>query len=511
MKTLKYITILLFITDLFTFQSCYEDKGNYNYQDIGSIKVEQPGDIQESSFSQSIMQDDTLKIVPILNLNKLKESDLVFVWDYAVRSAKNPKFIELSRERNLKAKCIMVTGQYDLRLKITDVNTDVSTYAYYILTVNSVTTRSMMLLCKVSENEYDISTCPLDAMRGSIVYQIGKDLYSARNGRTLKNAVKLVYWNNLKSEQLLWALQENGGETLSGFDLTYHGDAKDWFFETPVNIRPTNIYGDVKGKEYFILSDGGIYFVDNQLAPPFKARMREKVSDNLDYKVQAAAYISVNKARRYAFWDEKNSRFLQWDYNAGSLITFKSPDLVADPNNFDPNNLEGMTPLYLGGGFDGARSGGSASYSFFKGTDGNIHMYTFTGTATSIAPKEHRILDASIGLDRADCICAFSMYHMIYYAIDNVVYVFEPNSPIGAHRAVYTDPDDKMRFISMVSNLNFSQLFVSGNKNGVGYMYRMYMDASGDLTEPSTSRPEVIQQVGPFREIKNMEILFKDY
>ncbi len=502
MKTFRNIMMGLGMCSLLTVQSCYKDKGDYDYRDIGQVVVEQPMGVTESSVSQIVMQDDTLRVVPVLKITNIAEEDLEFLWDLAPANSKDPVFEELSREKVLEVVCKAAANKYDLRFRATDKHTGVSTYAYYNLVVNSVTTRCLLLLCKAGGNQFDISSCPIQPTRG----EVGKDLYSTRNGSLLQDMHKLVYWNNIHGEQFLWGLQKNGGVTLSAFDLTYHGDAGEWFFEKPEVIRPTNIYGDVDGNDYFFLSDGGLYYLDNELAPPFKARMREKVSDDRGYEVEAAANVAVRKKRRYAFWDKLNGRFLQWSTVDQALTTFEAPDLQANPKSFDPNAMQGYTPLFLGDGID------KKSYNFFKGPDGQVHMFCFTGTGNNILPGEHRILDAAIGLDKADCIWAHRRFDMIYYAIDNVIYVFEPNSPIGAHRPVYTDPDNNMRFVEMFSYDSYeTKLYVAGNSGSQGYVYRLYLDDSGDLTQPTEYQKEVVEKVGPFSEIVDMEYLLKDY
>lgn len=502
MKTFRNIMLSLGVCSLFLLHSCYEDKGNYDYKEIGKIVVEQPFGVTESSSSQIVMQDDTLRVVPVLKLTNLTDEELEFRWDLAPANSRDPNFEELSHDRILNVVCKAAANKYDLRLCVTDKNTGVSTYAYYNLIVNSVTTRCLLLLCKAGENQFDISSCPIQSTRG----EVGKDLYSARNGGLLQDMEKLVYWNNIHGEQFLWGLQTNGGVTLSAFDLTYHGDAGEWFFEKPAVIHPTNIYGDVDGNDYFFLSDGGLYYLDNDLTPPFKARMREKVSDDKDYYVEAAANVAVRKRRRYAFWDKLNGRFLQWSYVDKALITFDVPDLAANPRTFDPNDMKGYTPLFLGDGID------KKSYNFFLGPDGRVHMFCFTGTGSNILPGEHRVLDAGVELDKADCIWAHRRFDMIYYAIDNVIYVFEPNSPIGAHRAVYTDPDSQMRFVDMFSYDSYeTKIYVAGNSGKEGYLYRLFLDDSGDLTQPTEYQKEVVEKVGPFSEIVDMEYLLKDY
>ena len=112
MKTLKYYIPLLWVSVLFILQSCYKDKGNYDYTEISKIVIDQDYDIPESSASQMITQDDTLKIIPLITLNGIKEGDLEYLWDCALQNTQNPQFTELSRERDLNIKC---TLQSDIR------------------------------------------------------------------------------------------------------------------------------------------------------------------------------------------------------------------------------------------------------------------------------------------------------------------------------------------------------------------------------------------------------------
>lgn len=504
MKTWNCIIVVFFTFCLLALQSCYEDEGNYKYKDIGSVVIEMDNDIRESSSSQVVWQNEPLKVVPIIKLNGLEKDDLEFLWDCALKNVSNPKFTELSTEQNLDYVCKLLAGTYDLRLCVTDKNTGVSTYAYYTMTVYDVTDRTVLLLCKEGANDYDIYTCPMDAQRGVMVYKNGEKLYSETNGHTIKDANKLVFWYNLHKESFLWVLKSNGGETLSAFDFTSHGDATEWFFEEPAVIRPTDILGDVNGKEYFILSDGGVYFVDNNLAPPFKARNKAQVSDGSDYYIEEAAYLQTFAARRYAFWDKKNSRFLQWDYSAYCLKPFAAVDLAADPDSFDPNEMQGMTPVCFGS-YDGGRYNPACSYNFFKDQSGKIHMYTFKGSATTINPDKHKVMNPAMGLDRASCILPFGYYNVIYYAIDNAIYVYDPNVPVNSFHPIYVDDDPDVQFTGMICRYNYGTLFVSAKKGNQYYVYRIYVEASGD---PDPSKE--VKAVGPFPEIVDMEILLRN-
>ena len=69
-----------------------------------------------------------------------------------------------------------------------------------------------------------------------------------------------------------------------------------------------------------------------------------------------------------------------------------------------------------------------------------------------------------------------------------------------------------MRFVEMFSYDSYeTKLYVAGNSGSQGYVYRLYLDDSGDLTQPTEYQKEVVEKVGPFSEIVDMEYLLKDY
>lgn len=70
---------LIYILALLLFVSCYDDKGNYDYEDINTVAVE-----LDELYSVRLDKDTTLTIVPRLSqLLQKDDENLSYVWLYS--------------------------------------------------------------------------------------------------------------------------------------------------------------------------------------------------------------------------------------------------------------------------------------------------------------------------------------------------------------------------------------------------------------------------------------------
>lgn len=495
----KILNAVIVTITVVSISSCYEDKGNYNYTDVGSIVVE----YKKTSSMHSVMMNNEIEINPDIITTGFNEENFDYCWDISIETVKNPEMKVLSRSKVFKEVVREPANKYDLRLTITDRKTGIQAYGMYKLTVLSYTTRCFLLACKAPNGEYDISAAPISDTRG----EVGQNLFSmANDGKTIKDLTNIVYLNNISSEQFLYVCQKDGGCTLSPIDLTYFGDHKSWFFETPEIVKPTTILGDADGKDYFILSDGGVYYIDNNLKPPFKARLREAMPDGTQYYCRTAARVrNRTKALGYGFWDELNHRFLTWEKSKKKLATIDAVQGVFDPNAIPKN----QTPIYLGDGSE------NLSYSIFKDENNALHFYIFKNTSTSTStvtfiPFQYKKVTTTYGIEKSTTICPSRKIDVIYYAIDNVIYCFDPVS--NKNFEFYRDEDTNMRFGELYSIDKYDgNIYAYANSGDKGYFYRIYANAAGELASPSETRPIPWDKVGPYANITEMEYLLKDY
>lgn len=497
MKKQNIYKALILALGIFVLNACYEDKGNYKYTDIGKVTVK----VASDQALQRIMMGQNLTVTPDYKPEGVARENLSFLWDIVLEGETDPTYKVLSTEEILDVPIVEAPGKYSLRLGITNEVTGVTYYAYYMVEVTTALSRSFFLLCEVGNNQYDIEAAPDFPTIGSVVH----NLYSSINGQYIQGARKIIYKNNfLKYEDFLWILQDDGGQTLSPVDLTYHGDATSWFFEAPAVVRPLAILGDAMGMSYFMVTNGNLYYINN-LTTPFKAGMPIATRDEKEYNITGVATImNANKYEDYAFWDQTGKRFLHWQSTTKTLETLEAVD-----GAFDPNTMGNMTPFFMG---DGVKD---RSYNFMKDEAGKVHLYAFNNASknyskVTIAPFKHIQLRDELEFSRATALCSSRRIELIYYAVDNTIYVYDPM--LNERRPIYTDKDENMRFVELYSKDAYdNRLIAAGNSGDKGYFYRLYLNLAGDLQEPTEKQPQPWEQLGPYPKIIDMEYKYKAY
>lgn len=493
----KIYRAIVLVLGVLVLNACYEDKGNYKYTDIGKVTVKIPSD----QIVQRIMMGKNLTLTPNYIMEGVNKEDLSFVWDIVLEGETDPKYKVLSEQEILDVPIVEAPGKYSLRLAITNQVTDVTYYGYYMVEVTTALSRSFFLLCEVGENQYDIEAAPDLPTIGTAVH----NLYSSINGEYIRGARKIIYKNNsLKYEDFLWILQDNGGQTLSPVNLTFLRDATSWFFEAPAVVKPLAILGDVMGVNYYIVANGSLYYIYN-LTTPFKAGMPIATRDEKPYHITGVATVmNASKYEDYAFWDQTGKRFLHWQSTTKKLETLEPVD-----GAFDPNKPGNMTPFFMG---DGVKD---RSYNFMKDEAGKVHMFVFSNTSktynkVTIAPYKHTELKNELEFARTTAICASRRLDLVYYAVDNIIYVYDPM--LNERRVLFKDTDENMRFVKLYSKDAYdNRLIAAGNSGNKGYFYRLYLNPAGDLQALTQTQPQPWEQLGNYPKIVDMEYKYKAY
>ena len=497
---MKQIFYLLFVF-LLLLQSCYEDKGNYDYQPVSRLEVSR-GENSESYYR--VMMGSEIQITPDIQLNGVAEENLQYEWQVFSKS-ENMEGKLLSTEQNLNAAIVERPGDYNIRFKVTDTATGLSSYLTYELQVTDGLSMAFLLLCRVpnTADEYDISAANEYATIGNIV----RNVYSEVNGSTIKNATGLSYVTCArKKTDFLYLFKQHGGETLSSFDLAYQGDATDWFFEVPSDLSPTAMMGETyNGSHFLIVSNGGVYYIEGKYTP-YKARLRLELNDGTNYQV-APGYASLanfGEYKNYIFWDKTHHRFIQWNSYAREMQT-----IDAIENVFDPSQIGDMEPLFLVGGTT------NRCYCFMKDKAGNVHLYTFRNASNSYSnvvtePLEHVLLPASLEIDKATTMYQSNSVEGIYYAVDNYIYLF--NTLQKKRTPFYEDTDETTRFVKIFHKDKYSYtLFAAANRGNTGTFFRFMLDGSGNLVQPSDFLPQPWEEAGPYSEIVDMTYKYRDF
>ncbi len=503
MKKLTYLTSIL--AGMLSLASCYEDNGNYTYTDIGEIDFEITADT-------TVMYKNKLELEPQkVVCNGSAEEDYEWSWELAPDVSNDvPQYTELSHERKLSIPSLeQTTGNYYLRLSAIHRETEVRTMRYCRLTIDNGLSRVYLLLSRQADGNFDIDavTHPEGIVR--------LNQYSLRNERTIPQAERLFYVNSSFSyDERLYLAQTTGGQSLSPIDLSYQGEATDWFFEAPATIHVTGWYHDTAARDQFMINDGGIYYLNN-VNSPLKASLRETPVDNTDYYITGTgAMINSSGTGQYAFYDELNGRFLQWNASYGAYYIYAlstTPDIASAA--FDPQQID-MKLVHV---IDGKED---RLWFIFEDELGDYWLYTFKDASTAyynvaITPNEPPYkLDAATqaAFKQATAFEAVKTVNKFYYAVDNSIYIFNADTKKTEETPFYTDERTDMRF-SKIFYRDKDELEVTfaGNDKQGGHFYRALVDYQGRMAEPTEDEKEPFKTYNGFGQIIDFIYKYKAY
>lgn len=132
----------------FLLAGCYEDKGNYDYIEIGSVKID---NVEESYTFQKYQ---TLPVEPIITVDKIDEKKLEFQWEV------NGKVISTERVLAYEVMENFRPEPYICRLIVTNKTNDSKFTKQFNLMVVTPFYKGLTILSKVENEEAMLSYCP---------------------------------------------------------------------------------------------------------------------------------------------------------------------------------------------------------------------------------------------------------------------------------------------------------------------------------------------------------------
>lgn len=147
-KYLIRIFILLYACSVW---ACYDDKGNYDYNDLGEV-------VLKIKTSETVMYSDSLGIVPEVSFKRTTEDQYDWSWEISEQTINSvPVYKEIA---DTKVLCIKdfreKIGTYDLRFSAIHRLTGTRTMAYCKLVVDNGMSKAYLLLTKQPNGGYDI-------------------------------------------------------------------------------------------------------------------------------------------------------------------------------------------------------------------------------------------------------------------------------------------------------------------------------------------------------------------
>lgn len=140
-----YLILSVFASLLY---SCYDDEGNYDYQDINEIKISGFPEDEITKFKNG----DSLIIEPVIEgtLSGQNEADYEYTWTAVLQdgTGEDTKALEIGKERNLNYFIDLPLGKYFIYLNVLDRKTRVTWRQKFDLNVSIATSTGWIVLCE---------------------------------------------------------------------------------------------------------------------------------------------------------------------------------------------------------------------------------------------------------------------------------------------------------------------------------------------------------------------------
>ena len=544
---------IIYILSLFLLAACYDDKGNYDYADINTVKVG-----LDEMYSFRLDKDTTISIVPKLSQSMQENKDnLDFMWVHSVIN----EFIEGHDDNDT------ISRVDTLRFRINPDDPDLAYMHYFRLNVYDRLTginyplNTTIKLMKPYDGAWMIlhnenghaALGAIEYMGNDIVKT--QDAYYKETGRYLQGKA-LCMGNYLTS-----FFPYGKGKTWNVFSVVTDqpeesGVFCQWKKFELMNSLDKMVYGPNQGRFNFSnvqLIDGeaswgaiclsdGVLFQSPIAMKLYKANIASELGDNVWIKYATKAGFSSmlydEAGHRFCFY-QNQSRETTGDptrFNAANEnpTSYKINPIPVRDNNVkevDPNTLPvDQKMIWIGPGYQFEPDYVRGSYAYgvsLKGVDSCfVYEFNMDGIASTVngypAFSGYYKLKLSSGVNENSCFAGTKPYSgILFYTVDNVVYRLDFKQSGGKSTPVYTHTGGKATIMKFAKKaqinstyLDFSNYEFDPNRslgvvfdmgNGTCDVVILNLSVTGGIGSDSENYPATQVYTG-FGEVK--DILF---
>lgn len=378
-------------------QSCYDDLGNYNYQDLNNISI---SEIEEDYV---VEQFEDFTITPAISQESAENEDnLQYLW-YMYRYGARDFADTLSFDRNLSVKVGSIPGLYNAVFKVTDKNTGIFTsYLFKVLVVNDYS-NGLIILSNLNGKANLAILNEADKL-----YQ---DVYQTVNGTVAgENPVALGYIDNKRSKGvLILSDDEVGGVITDVTGFNKYGEYSDMFWLAIEQPKPkVFIKFGYDNTDDAIIDNGELYIRNYNAPPPIKYQASVSPGSNL-YPVMFTASLFDDRI----LYDNGSQQFKSVGRGSYSNV------LEVNDGAFEPANV-GLKMLCGGDGFKGEGYG-----LFIDEADGKHYVLHFSCSPQKVLPLAKVELTSALDIQQATSFVVSSLSPQFFYAVDNKLYCID--------------------------------------------------------------------------------------
>lgn len=437
MKRVIYIFLGIILLSVI---SCYDDEGNYDYQDINEVIFE---DIETNHTV--LLNVDTLKIDNALK--EMTDGDyrdterFEYLWVVFLKGNTKAKDT-ISTERVLNYPVSLEPGTYDLYFKVRDRVTDVQWKKHFVVTVGTPYSRGIMLIGEDQDGYADAQMISMAGVDTTVI----KDILKNSGLPALKDPVAFLHTGNNYTEgyRQVWVFTGSGSyyldrETFTGSETNVFENMLTSNFDepmVPVNIVPEqkDINGTIDATyQAMVCNNGYLYYTMFMLTSGTYSAPYNRLLTDPDKYLPASKYLfyTVQSFNKVIWYSEETDRF----YKIGNALSINSdtiPQKASDAFPWDQKGT-GRKLIYGENTWNEAQTwvyDGNSFALMGDGTDAFIYKFYVKDEAVRNCYQIAR--DVAADVLSADFYAFSSTRSVLFYVKNNTLYAY--NYDMGNER-----------------------------------------------------------------------------
>ncbi len=432
------ISLVSVVAVMLTLVSCYEDKGNYTYDEIDELTITVPELVEAMAYAEDI--EIPVSVISSLTNKEIAEDDPDYEFNCKLNYQHEEdgiayKWLDLNpgKKKNIKFFANLPAGNYSAWYSVTNVRTGVQTNAQIPVSVKSPTFEGWMVL---SNNG------PAKEVRLDMIFTDSKGVDMVARGvtgdaLTLHNGRKINYVpNELVGREAVNLLTESGSYRLEDDALTLKQSENMKMLnfvipETPgdpVEIITIHYYATINPNATLcVTSAGDAYAITSQTnGASYEYPMNtDAVGNDPTYKVapnMATSMVRKGNSSSALFYDVTNKKFKGWSYYAPNIR------LLYDLNDNEEGQPQGLFSFNTGMeliDMVGTRFSNGLVYSVLQDNTGHRHVYGINLSGYNKIIKESAYDDITAeNFDTAVDYEFHSQFPYMFYCKGNTVYCY---------------------------------------------------------------------------------------
>lgn len=505
---------------VFIFLSCFEDKGNYDYQVVNEITIGQLPDNYTIAADVGILNIDPQVQMTISDPDDSR-FDYYWIVEYRSYSILEPVHIldTIGRERVLNWQANLPIYTYDMRFKIVDRETGLVAQATSTLTLTIYHGRGIMLASEDEQGYFKGQMLVMISGEETVLYE---DLLQYSELPALKGAVDFFHTGNTnpESSRAIWLVTDEGTYFVNRMSLKlqeHFNTFNDKFYFPPAErINPIDIGprinansgatgGYSNGVRYYLCSNGDVYH--NWISiygDEYDATVNAVQNESGTFKAKGRLFIAQKSMGlgTIVCYDGTNERFL----SLGMAATYcKSLTDVA--GDAFPWNQSSRTYVYGENTLGGAPNG--SSFAIMKennpteGYDYCIYEFYATGPAKRAFYKIDRTQAPLFG--SATSYAFSSKRTVVFYVADGRLYAYDYDPSVNKNYEIALADNHTVTMAKFDTQREpgLDYLYVATYAGGAagGTLYKYSLDANLNLVALQSTPTE---QWSGLARVKNM-------